>query len=276
MNKSRSLFLVLVIFSLRGVGQDESIEALFRVNYSTPLTIELERENAENSIIEPVRKKKKNKNPKVFYGIKTKRAFIRSGRSGTVVTELFHYMKTFEAPDEYTREFYWYDFRKKKIVNSLKPKLKESGILHGPYVKKIGDQVVEEGFFYKGKKHGRWVRLNRNDILQDKEIFWKGWPEESLLGFYDFQRNKLREVIPVKFGERTGTYFAFHEDGSIAATGEYLHGKKIGIWREYYPNRRIKREMMYPAEPFEKNKPPVLTKEWNETGKLIFDRSTSY
>ena len=28
---------------------------------------------------------------------------------------------------------------------------------------------LEEGYFYKGVKHGRWMRYNTHDILQDKE-----------------------------------------------------------------------------------------------------------
>ena len=44
-------------------------------------------------------------------------------------------------------------------------------MMHGPYKKRLGEQIIEEGIFYYGLKHGRWVRFNRSDILQDKEFF---------------------------------------------------------------------------------------------------------
>jgi antitoxin component YwqK of YwqJK toxin-antitoxin module len=263
---------------LRAYSQESSVANLFKVDYETPLTIEMKERQEEvkdpDAVIDPFRKKER-KNPKVFWGIKTKRGYTRKGFGDNVVVELFHYMKDkdYVGPDTYDRDFYWYDFKKKKIVNSLRAEPKKSGIMHGHYIKKIGDQVLEEGYFYKGKKHGRWVRLNKSDILQDKKIYWKGWPEESLLSFYDFQRTKVKEVIPVHYGERQGTYYAFHPNGEVAAVGDYMHNQKVGLWREFYPNRRIKREIRYPDEPFAKNKSPYIVKEYADSGGEIYDRS---
>jgi antitoxin component YwqK of YwqJK toxin-antitoxin module len=260
------------------VNAQQSVADLFRVDYETPLTIELKRKEELENPIEPV-KKKKRKNPKIYYGIKGKKGFTRNGFGKNVVVELFYYLKKkdFVAPDEYTRDFYVYDFKKRKIVNTRKIKdPTKVGVLHGHYLKKMGDQVLEEGYFYQGKKHMRWVRLNRHDILQEKEIYWKGFTQESLLGFYDFNRTQLREVIPVHFGERQGTYLAFHSDGKIAATGEYKYDKKIGIWREYYQNSRPKREIKYPDDPFDDQIRPVITREWDQAGNLIYDRKRDF
>lgn len=272
-----SAIIVLLFLCLAGQAQQQSVSSLFKVDYDTPLTIELkerkEKDTNEEAIIDPFRKKEKQ-NPKVFWGIKTKRGFTKKGFGENTVVELFHYLKDkdFVGPEEYDRDFYWYDFKKKKIVNSLQAKEGKSGVMHGHYIKKIGDQVLEEGYFYKGKKHGRWVRLNKSDILQDKKIFWKGWPEESLLQFYDYQRTQLKEVIPVHFGEREGTYYAFHPNGEVAAVGNYQFNEKVGLWREFYPNRRMKREIIYPENPFQKNKEPYILREYDETGRLIYDR----
>lgn len=273
--------LAFLIFSLliltSSLAQESSVNNLFKVDYETPLTIELkereqEAEGPEDAIIDPFRKKKK-KNRKVFFGIKTKRGFTKKGFRDKVVTELFHYLKEkdYVGPDDYDRDFYWYDFRKKKIINSLKPDPKKSGVLHGHYVKKIGEQVLEEGYFYKGKKHGRWIELNTSDILTDKQIYWKGWPEESRMRFYDFQREQLMEVIPVHFGEREGTYYAFHENGQVAAVGEYKFDQKIGVWREFYDNRRIKREIKYPDDPFDKS-PSYILREFSKDGRELYSR----
>ncbi len=270
--KSKSAIMVLLLIAAFTSAQGQTLDDLFKVEYETPLTIDLEEEIPEEELINPVKKKKKKKNKKVFFGIKTKRGFTRTGFGGKTVFELFHYLKHYEDPPEYVRDFYWYDTKKRKIINSLKVRKKDAVVLHGHYVKRQGEQVLEEGYFYRGQKHGRWVRLNSHDILQDKKKFWKGWPEESLLAFYDFKREKLREVIPVHFGERNGVYYAFHSNGNVAARGEYKFNNRIGLWREFYPNKSTKREIRYPDDPFDFETKPVIVKEWNRQGQLIYDR----
>lgn len=253
--------------------EGESIEELFKVKYETPLSIDMEQELQKEEEEETGKKKEKKKNPKIYYGIKTKRGYAKQGFGDRTTVELFFYLKEkdYEGPDPYARDFYWFDFKKKKIVNSLRVKKGYAGVLHGHYEKKLGDQIIEEGYYYKGMKHGRWVRYNRHDILMDKEIYWKGWPKNSRLAYYDFERNNLKEVIPVHYGEREGEYFAYHPNGNLAVVGHFRFNNKVGIWREYYDNERVKREVSYPLEPFDKT-PPVITKEWDREGNVIYDR----
>jgi len=254
----------------------ETIDELFETHYETPLTIDMQ----EQSEYDPIdkkddqKKKKKKKNPKIYYGIKTKRGFAKQGYGERTIVELFFFLKDkdYEGPDDYARDFYYYDFKKKKIVNSLRVKRANAGVLHGHYTKKMGDQILEEGYFFKGMKHGRWVRYNRHDILQDKEIYWKGWPKESRLAYYDFERNKLKEIIPVHFGEKEGEYYAYHANGHLAVIGQYKFDHRVGIWREYYDNQRVKREVKYPTDPFDKKAKPIITKEWDREGHVIYDR----
>jgi antitoxin component YwqK of YwqJK toxin-antitoxin module len=255
--------------------EGESIEELFKVKYETPLTIDMdEQSKLEDEYAPDQKKKEKKKNPKIYYGIKTKRGFAKQGFGTRTTIELFFYLKDkdFEGPTEYARDFYWYDFKKKKIVNSLRVDRDNAGVLHGHYTKTLGEQLIEEGYFYKGIKHARWVRYNRNDILQEKEIYWKGWPKESLLSYYDYERENLREMIPVHFGEREGEYYVFHANGKLAVVGHYKFDQPVGVWREYYDNERVKREVTYPLEPFDKNGYPVISKEWDREGKIIYDR----
>ena len=249
----------------------ETIDDIFRVDYDTPLTLDLQA--SQQTEIEPVKQKKKKVKKKVFFGIKTKKAFTRDIIRGQLVLELFYVLKEFEAPPEYARDYYWYDYKKKKIVNSIRVKKENAAVLHGPYKKMLGDQILEEGWFYKGMKHKRWMRYNKFDILQSKEHWWKGWPEESLLAYYDFNKTKLREVIPMHFGERNGEYWAFREDGSVAVTGEYKFNHRVGLWREYYNGKIIKREVRYSDDPFNFEFNPYITKEWNSDGKVIYDSS---
>lgn len=247
----------------------ESVESLFRVDYDTPLTLDLEEEQAED--LEPVKQKEKKVKKNVYFGIKTKKGFVRTGFGQNVVFEIFNVLKVPENPPAYTQDFYWMDYKKKKIVNSTKFDPKRGAVLHGPYRKMLGDQVLEEGWFYKGLKHRRWVRFNKYDILKEKKYWWKGWPEASMLAYYDFNKTKLREVIPVHFGERNGEYWAFHEDGSIAVRGEYKFDYKVGTWREYYGDRRLKREVKYSTDPFDFDYVPYIAREWDQRGTLIFD-----
>ncbi|MEM9324088.1 MAG: hypothetical protein AAGA85_00460 [Bacteroidota bacterium] len=269
----RHRLLVILILAVFSAQAQDDVGDLFRVDYDTPLTIDIDAEEDEDDVRDPLAgKKKKKKNKKVFFGIKTKRGFTKTGYGKKQVLELFHYLKVYEGPEEYTRDFYWFDTKKKTLVNSLKIRKNVALVLHGHYIKKRGDQVLEEGYFYKGMKHGRWMRYNTYDILQDKEIYWKGWPQESLISFYDGDKEKVREVIPVHFGEKEGTYYAFHPGGSVAVRGKYKFDYRIGLWREFYPNGATKREVKYPEDPFDFESTPIITKEWGEDGKIIYDR----
>lgn len=264
----------LILMGLSAFSQDEeSLEELFKVDYETPLTLDLAAEEGEEAGIEPVKQKKKKKKRNVFFGIKTRKAFARTVRGNDVIYEIFNVLKEYEGPPEYASDFYWYDYKKKKVMNSLRVDKRNAGVMHGPYKKMLGEQVIEEGWYYKGLKHRRWVRFNRHDILQDKSYWWKGWPQESKLAYYDFKKTKLKEVIPIHYGERDGEYWAFHSDGSLAVRGNYKFGHKVGLWREYYDGGRVKREVVYPEDPFNFKFNPHIVREWDNKGTLIYDRS---
>ena len=266
-------FCCLILTPL--LGQETAIIELFKIDYETPLTIALKdlKPEEDRNLVQDTKKKKKI-NPKIYYGIKGKKGFVKKTRGRNTTSELFYFLKDkdFENPSPFDQDFYYFDRKKKRIVNSKKIKEDQKiGLLHGKYIKKLNNNIIEEGFYYKGKKHMRWVWYDRNDILKDKEIYWKGWTQQSLLRFYDLKRENLREVIPIHFGDRQGTYFAFHPNGNVAASGEYMFNEKVGLWREYYENKRSKREIKYPKEPFQKGATPSILREWNRKGILIYD-----
>lgn len=267
------VFILIRLFTF--AQESESLQSLFKVDYDTPLTLALEAEK-ENDI-EPIKGKKKKVKRNIFFGLKTRKGYTRTIFGKDVVYELFHTLKKYEAPLPYARNFYWVDHKKKKIMNSLHPPGdKNVRILHGPYKKMLGEQVLEKGWFYKGMKHRRWVRFNRHDILQNKAYWWKGWPQESRLAYYDFNKTKLKEVIPVHYGEMNGEYWAFHENGSIAVRGKYKFNHKVGLWKEYYDGRKVKREVLYPDDPFNFDFNPHISREWDREGILIYDRAKFY
>jgi antitoxin component YwqK of YwqJK toxin-antitoxin module len=248
-------------------GQDNSF--LFN-SETTPLTIDLEAEDEDKP--EP-KKKKRKKN--VYYDLKTKKGFVKTGFGNDVVIEVFNFLKEYEDPDPYVRDIYWLDLKKGVLKKSASVDKANAGILHGPYRKMIGNQILEEGIFYKGTKHGRWMTYNKNDFLMNKQKYYKGWPKESLVSYYDKERKKLKEVVPIEYGRMEGNYYYFHDNGELAVKGEFKRGEKVGVWSEYYKYRRKrKREIQYKKDPYEKNFIPYIVTEWDEKGDLIYDRES--
>ena len=219
-------------------------------------------------MIDIPKKQKKN----FYFGKKTKKGFTKSNNGQRILYENFHYIKVVEKIDPYVRDVYLFNKKKKKIIKT-KRITEDNFLLHGPYIKKIGDNIIEKGAYINGLKHGRWIRLNRSNILQDKEEYFLGWPKYSKKSFWDYSKKKLKEIIPIQYGEKDGYYYAFHKNGNLAVKGEYLFDQKIGVWSEYFTNKgKKKREISFPKEPFEENYLPVITKEWNINGKLIYNR----
>jgi antitoxin component YwqK of YwqJK toxin-antitoxin module len=257
-----------------GLSQDSpgDDDIQFIIERSLPLTIDLEQ---QDSIKSNTKKKKKKTKRNVFYGYKTKKGFTKSGFGDNTTVEIFYYLKKWVDPDSYVPEIYWFDFRRKKIRNSGTVDRKYGRILHGPYKKIQGDQLLAEGAYYIGTLNGRWINIDRNDVLVDKRKYYHGWPKESMVKYYDEERKKLKEVIPVVNGVIDGDYFYFFENGQIAVRGRYQNGEKIGRWTEYYENRRrSKKQIQYKPDPYQDNFVPYTVREWNESGKVIYDRES--
>ena len=261
---NRYIFIIILFFWNTNIyGQ-----SIFQLNTDTINSKDLLFQFEEDTLLQTKKKKKKKK---IYFGEKTKKGFIKTASGRNNLYENFNYINKYILKDQYSQEIYLYDKKKKKIVKSKK-QIDESYMLHGPYIKRIDDQTIEEGFFYYGLKHGRWVRLNRSDILQDKETYFMGWLNESIRFFWDPKKENLKEIIPIKYGEKNGIYYAFHINGNLAAKGEYLFNNKIGLWIEYYSkNGKKKREIKYNVDPYNKNK-IYISREWNLNGKLIYDR----
>jgi len=225
----------------------------------------------DEEIDEPIVTKKKKPKKKVFYGIKTKKGFTRKGYGDRVTVELFYYLKTPDKPNRFVRDIYWYDFTRREIRKSNNYDPSKGVLLHGPYRKMQGDLLLEEGIYYKGTKHGRWMQYDRQSLLVDKEKYYKGWPKESLIVYYDpVERTKIKEIIPIEFGEREGYYYQFHENGTIAVTGEYKWDNKVGEWIENYDTGRRKKIIIFPEDPFDHQLTPFVRSEWNEKGKEVY------
>lgn len=224
------------------------------------------------------RRKRKPPKPKkkVFYELKCKKGFIRTisgAGSGSVTMEFFYYLKVWKDPNPYIPDIYVWDITKNKIIKVSKIEVEKQPnyrVLHGPYKREVNGNLVETGAFYVGTKHARWESYDKNYILTAKTKFYKGWPKEAKITFFDPEHKKLREVMPYEYGKLQGDYYLFTDKGAIVMKGRYEDGAKVGLWIEYFPDsQNRKRETKYPDDPFDTVTQPMIAKEWNDKGKLV-------
>jgi antitoxin component YwqK of YwqJK toxin-antitoxin module len=265
-------FLLLPIVGLAQQGNEpRTQEGQFTFDTDKPFKLLELDEKIDEPIVTPKKKKRKKK---TFYGIKTKKGFTRKGFGDRTVVELFYVLKKKDdKPTGFARDIYWYDYTRREVRKTSSFDPKKGVLLHGPYKRLIGEVIVEEGIFFKGTKHGRWMRYSRQDLVEDKEKYYKGWPKESLVTYYDPDlRKHLKEITPVEYGEKDGYYYMLHENGAVAVQGEYQWNVKVGDWIENYPNGKRKRVIAYSKEPFDKEFKPYIRKEWDEGGKEIYSK----
>ncbi len=263
----KAIYFLLAIGLSTGVGFAQEEEDVFQ-SINTPPTINLNEEEES----EEVKPKKKKRKKNVYYGIKTRKQFTKSGYGDKEVLELFSVLKEHQDKNPYIRDYYWFDYQKRSIRKGGKFDPSKGALLHGPYTKRRGDVVIEQGIYFLGAKHGRWTKHDKYNILVDKEKYYKGWPKESLVSYYDQDKEKIKELIPVEYGENEGNYYYFADNGMVAVRGEYKFGSKVGKWVEYYKNStRSKRIIQYPDDPFDEETKPYIWREYNRRGKLIYE-----
>jgi antitoxin component YwqK of YwqJK toxin-antitoxin module len=267
-------FLLFLLFLASSVSLPAQVKQQEQFGKEGQFTFETDKPykllELDEATSEPIVTKKKKPKKKTYYGIKTKKGFTRKGFGEKTVVELFFYVKKSQQPTKFVRDINWYDFTRREIRKTgYDPK--KGQLLHGPYKKMQGDIVLEEGIYYKGAKHGRWMKYDKQNLLEDKDKFYKGWPKESIVTYYDpVEKTKVKEMIPVEYNEREGFYTMFHENGTLAVQGEYKWNEKVGEWVENYPNGKRKKIVAYPKEPFDKELQPFVKKEWDAKGKEIY------
>lgn len=275
------LIPILLYCSIFAYGQDNPVESQEQTFERDSIPeLDLEQTMADEKV-EPKKKKRKKK---VFYGMKTRRAFTRKGMADRQEIEMFYYLKKHKDPDFYVQDIYVFDIEKQKVVEINKKDKMDPAIhkiLHGPYKRTVGGQLIEQGIFYVGTKHGRWEQYSpeKTDVFNDEEVsysvlldksrYYKGWPREAKITYYDGAHTKVKEVFPYSKGKLHGNYYQFLENGQIFIRGKYMDGKKIGLWIEYFPDRERKRkETKYPDTSFDEAEPVVIN-EWDERNNLI-------
>ena len=96
------------------------LKSFSRSIYDTPLTLDLEA-GEEEEIVGPVKqKKKKKKTQRSFWAKNPKKRLHEQLEGMTSFLTSSTVLKEYEGPPEYAADFYWYDYKKKKVINSLK------------------------------------------------------------------------------------------------------------------------------------------------------------
>ncbi len=82
--------------------------------------------------------------------------------------------------------------------------------------KKVGQESYENG-----ENHGLWWKESKgaDGSLIKEEIAW--------------EKGEKRHVKHYKGGQLEGDYVEFNEKGGIAVKGQYVRGKKDGVWKHF-------------------------------------------
>ena len=223
------------------------------------------------------RKKKIPK--KTFFGYKTRKAFTKLRKGRNLTLELFFVLKKPADPGPYVQQLYWFNRKKRKVMVGPIPEKEKMNavIMHGPYKKIVNRFIIEEGQFFLGSKHGRWetYQTGEESILADKKKYYKGFPKDAEITYYDAERTKTKEVLPMEDGRYQGDYYFFSPEGILLTSGKYEHGVRIGIWKDFYDNkkRKIKRNTQYPESAFVEQFEPFTLQEYDEKGFATYDKA---
>ncbi|GAA3950081.1 hypothetical protein GCM10022406_34950 [Hymenobacter algoricola] len=223
------------------------------------------------------RNKKKKKN--IFLGERIKKGFTKYGPKGrNQVIETFHYLRTFQQPNDFAPARYFFDAKKRKVFKTteeLDPATAK--VLHGPYKKMQGGKVIETGFFALGTRHLRWEKFGKDNVLLSKNHYEMGFPRDAQVSFYANDKKRLKEVIPYAEGKIEGDYVSFNENGKREWEGQFENGKKVGEWTRYWGFRNTKDRRRYVYQygesGYEPEVPaPALLKEYNRNGVMVYEK----
>ena len=220
-----------------------------------------------------IKRKKKKQKRKVHFDIETKKIILRHIKGRHIIHQIFYILKTYQKPNPYLERVFFYDQTKRKIMSAQKYKPIYGMPLHGPYKKTANGEIIELGSYYIGGKTSRWEKYTENGALLNKEKYYRGFPKESHITYWDREQTKIKEVIPIHYGTKEGTYLAFYESGNLKEKGIYKNGTKIKAWWKYYDKRdrrNHEQEIVYPSDPYD-TKSPYIRREWNKDGKKLID-----
>ena len=234
-------------------------------------TIELNPTKAQKEVEEKKEKVKKRKK-NAFYGLKSKKRYIRSKKSNREVIEIFYVLRHYQAVNKFVKHKYYYDHKERKIVRTNKVVGDMGNPLHGTYLQIVNGDTTIQGIYYIGTRHGRWVQYFSGEygILRDKKYYYKGFPKDAHTTYWDTEQTRPKEVIPYQMGRKDGWYLRYYASGRLAETGLYDDDHKINIWYTYYDHskNKNKQQVRYPSRAWI-DQQAVVIRVWDDKGKMI-------
>jgi antitoxin component YwqK of YwqJK toxin-antitoxin module len=211
---------------------------------------------------------------------KFERRFSSFGSGEKAISEEFGILSEDTEISMYAREIRWFDVKMQRTTTNVIKDWATAEILHGPYKRYQGEKLLEEGFYYLGTKNGLWVTYGKEAdgdfVLLDKQYYKKGHTAESKVSYYDTDKTKLKEIIPVAYGKQTGNFFEYFESGNIKTEGHFDDGIKIGKWIEYHEfgsGSKRKTETQYPKDKYDSVSETYLIREYDTKAQLLYENT---
>jgi antitoxin component YwqK of YwqJK toxin-antitoxin module len=215
-----------------------------------------------------------------YEGIKMEKRIAVFGNGARQTTEEFYVLNDEAEISMYARDIRWYDPDMQRTTSNIIKDWESASILHGPYKRFVADELVEEGYYYLGTKHGRWETYAKEadgDIgLQDKQYYIKGIPAASKITYYDEAQTKIKEIIPIVYGKQTGAYYGYYPSGNLQIEGHYDEGHKTGKWVEYFEfgqSGRRKKETQYRADRYDEPFEDFVIREYDNNGRQTYENT---
>lgn len=277
MKEKLLLGCVVLGLAMRSVAQDTSANLIELAENEKP-TVALHptavKENKEK------KKTEKKRKSNVFYSLKTKKRVLRTVEGKTTTYEIFYVLREYKEPTNlFADDYFYYDSKQRKIVRADKPSSEYGMPLHGTYKKITNGELTLNGIFYLGTRHGRWEQYGKKGKLLDKKKYYEGFPRDAQITYWDSEQKKVKEVLPIHYGYKDGTYLRFYESGRLAEKGLFKEDVKVGVWVEFYDRstrNNLKRQVKYPDDPFEENREAIVLKAWDENGNQIVGKSDEW
>jgi len=152
------------------------------------------------------------------------------------------------------------------------------GRLNGPFVSRHENgKVFYEGDYVRDQQHGVWTLYFDSGVKTSEMIFDNGIPR-GIWKYWDTDGNPVQETEHVgvgdykilnawnKDGEKTisngsGELRSYFENGSIQQIGRVENGKKIGVWKTYYPDGTTAEEGKFEGDIYK------IVNSWGPDGK---------
>jgi antitoxin component YwqK of YwqJK toxin-antitoxin module len=137
---------------------------------------------------------------------------------------------------------------------------------------------INKSIYYKdGKKNGLTIMYDTSQKVTIMESYVDDIKEGFIRTFY--KTGKTKSIVPYLKGKQEGTAYEYNQDSAITAISIYKGGilqsfekinqlddqnKKQGIWKEFYDNRQVKKEMKFNDDSLD-----GYVKEYDKKGNLL-------